>query len=69
MINFTIPKDIEEAYDLLLELGVGEETLKCMTDINGLNTQTLNDVCYWKFGYRDTRELKNDLQKHFYIRG
>lgn len=48
---------IEAGYELLRMFGVQEETLKCMTDIHGLNMQTLNDVCSWKFGLRDCREL------------
>ena len=51
---------VEEVYDLLLEIGISEETLNCITSINGLNMQTLNDVYYWKFGLRDCRELMEE---------
>ena len=45
------------AWEILRDCGISEETLQCITDINGFNLKTLNDVCYWRFGLRDYKEL------------
>lgn len=42
----------EEMWDKLIEMGVSEETLQIVTDINGYNQQTMEDILYAKFGYR-----------------
>ena len=48
---------LEEYYDYLIEnLGVNEETMECITGINGYNEDTLDDVLYYFTGYRDLEQ-------------
>ena len=48
---------LEEYYDYLIEyLGVNEETIKCITDINGYNEETLDSILYYYTGYRDIEQ-------------
>ena len=49
---------IENAWDLLLEMGVSEETLQTVTDINGYNMGALTDILYSRFGYNDFEEVE-----------
>lgn len=46
-------------WDLLIDMGVSEETLRVVTDINGYNYETLCDVLYVVFGYRDFEEYED----------
>lgn len=43
---------IERAWDTLIELGVSEQTLQIVTDINGYSLRTLEDVLFAHTGYR-----------------
>lgn len=54
MKNFTI----EEAWDLLLEMGVSEETLQTVTDINGYNMDSMTEILYSRFGETDFNEME-----------
>lgn len=46
--------DLTYYWDYLEEiLGVSEDCLSCMTNINGYTYETLCDVLYWKTGYHD----------------
>lgn len=54
MKNFTI----KSAWDLLLEMGVSEETLQTVTDINGYNMEAMTDILYSRFGYNDFEEME-----------
>lgn len=48
---------LEEYYDYLIEnLGVNEETIKCVTGINGYNEKTLDSILYYFTGYRDLEQ-------------
>ena len=47
-------------WNLLIDMGVSEETLKVITDINGYNYKTLCDVLYAVFGYSDFEEYENE---------
>lgn len=47
----------EEMWDILVDMGVSEETLQIVTDINGYNQQTMEDILYAKFGYRSFDQL------------
>jgi hypothetical protein len=47
----------DEMWDELMELGVSEQTLQIVTNINGYNTQTLEDVLYAHTGYRSFDQL------------
>lgn len=46
-----------QMWDTLLELGVSEQTLQIVTDINGYSEQTLEDVLYAATGYRSFDQL------------
>lgn len=51
--------EVNEAWDLLESLGVSEETLSVITNINGYSLDTLDDVAYAVFGeYLD--QLRED---------
>ena len=49
--------DLWDLWEILRENGVEEQTLQVVTDINGYNEDTLNDICYAMFGLRDVRDL------------
>lgn len=49
---------IEEAWNLLLEMGVSEETLQTVTDINGYNMDSMTDILYSRFGENDFSEME-----------
>lgn len=48
---------IQKMWETLRDMGVSEETLQIITDINGYNKQTLRDVLYAAFGYHDFDQL------------
>ena len=43
----------EQAWDLLLEMGVSEETINTVTNINGYNMQSMLDILYSFTGERE----------------
>ena len=48
---------LEQYYDYLIEyLGVNEETIKCITGINGYNEDTLDNILYYYTGYRGLKQ-------------
>lgn len=49
---------LNEKWDILISMGVSEESLQLITTINGYNDTTLNDVLYARFGIRDFEELE-----------
>lgn len=50
----------DEMWDALLEMGVSEQTLQIVTNINGYNTETLKDVLYAHTGYRSFDQLDGE---------
>ena len=48
---------INEMWDTLLEMGVSEQTLQVVTDINGYNEQSMKDILYSVTGYRNFNQL------------
>ena len=48
---------INEMWDTLLDLGVSEQTLQVVTDINGYNEQSMKDILYSVSGYNDFDQL------------
>ena len=48
---------INEMWDTLLELGVSEQTLQVVTDINGYNEKSMKDILYSVTGYNDFDQL------------
>ncbi len=43
---------IEQMWEKLLEIGVSEETLRVVTDINGYSEETMEDILYAVAGER-----------------
>lgn len=48
---------IKAMWDVLIEMGVEEQTLNIITDINGYSEETLCDVLYAYAGYRSFDQL------------
>ena len=48
---------INEMWGTLLEMGVSEQTLQVVTNINGYNEQSMKDILYVVTGYRDFDQL------------
>lgn len=49
---------LEEYENYLIEiLGVDEEVISVVCAINGYNEQSLDDILYVKFGYRDIEQF------------
>jgi len=50
---------IEDVWDYLVESQIAtKEELTLITNINGYNEQSLNDVIYARTGYRDIEQLQ-----------
>lgn len=50
----------EQAWDMLSELGVSEQTLQTVTNINGYNLETMQDILYSVTGYRSFDQLEGE---------
>jgi len=51
----------DEIWDYLLEYGIAtEDELRLITNINGYNKETLEDVIYSKTGLRSLEQLKSE---------
>lgn len=48
---------VSDIWDKLLDLGVSEQTLSIVTDINGYSKETLLDVLYAHTGYRNFEQM------------
>ena len=48
---------VRDMWNALIEMGVEEQTLNIVTDINGYSEETLKDVLYAYAGYRDFDQL------------
>ena len=48
---------IEQAWDRLTELGISDQTLRTVTNINGYDMQSLEDILYSNFGYHSFDQL------------
>ena len=50
-----------ELWDWLVDMGIAtDEELKLITGINGLTIETLNDVLYYRTGYRDREQMEEE---------
>ena len=49
-----------EMWHRLQEMGVSEQTLQVVTDINGYSEQTLLDVLYAVTGYRSFEQMEEE---------
>ena len=52
--------EVGNLWDTLLSLGISEDTLQIITSINGYNEDTLNNVLYARFGYRDLKQMQEE---------
>ncbi len=50
---------LQQMWKKLEELGVSEQTLQIVTDINGYNEEAMLDILYAHTGYRDFDQLDN----------
>ena len=52
---------VMEMWEVLMEVyGVSEETLRIVTDINGLSEETMEDILYAVSGERSFEEEENE---------
>lgn len=51
---------------LINNVGVNEETIKCITGINGYNEDTLDSILYYFTGYRDLEQYLEYEDKETY---
>lgn len=49
---------VSEVWDKLIDMGVLEQTLQIVTDINGYSKETLLDVLYAYSGYRNFEQMQ-----------
>lgn len=50
----------DEMWERLLELGVSEETIQIVVNINGYTTETMEDILYAATGYRSFDQVKEE---------
>lgn len=48
---------LSDMWDTLIEMGVSEETIQVVTDINGYNEESMEDILYATTGYRSFDQL------------
>ena len=54
-------EEVMKVYNDLIETGIATDAeLNLITDINGLNIETLNDVIYVRTGYRTYEQLMEE---------
>lgn len=59
MTNFMLNDDFRAVRDFLIDVcEVNEEVIACMCAIHGYTIETLDDVCYWKFGMTCEQMMK-----------
>ena len=51
---------------LIDNIGVNEETINCITSINGYNEDTLDNILYYYTGYRDLEQYTEYEDKETY---
>ena len=58
---------LEDYNNYLIEyLGINEETIKCVTGIDGYNENTLDSILYYYTGYRDLEQYLKYEDKETY---
>lgn len=55
----------EQMWSILEDMGVSEQTLQIVTDINGYSEATMYDILYAFAGYRDFDQMYDELGSHF----
>lgn len=48
---------IDQAWDALIEIGISEQTLRVVTNINGYTLESMKDILFSEFGYRGFEQL------------
>lgn len=51
---------LADMWEELLSMGISEETLQVVTDINGYSTESLEDILYATHGYRSFDQLEEE---------
>lgn len=51
---------VDEMWDYLLDIGISEETLQIVTDINGYSEQTMCDILYVVSEYRSFDQINDE---------
>lgn len=57
-MNTMTARTTDEMWDELLNLGVSEQTLQIVTNINGYRTDTLEDILYAHTGFRNFDQIE-----------
>ena len=52
--------ELANYWDRLLDLGISEETLQIVTSINGYKLETLQDILFAAFGYRNFDQIEDE---------
>lgn len=63
MTTDTTALTLAEMWETLEDLGVSEQALQLITDINGYNETTMCAALFWKTGYRTFNQLEEELEK------
>ncbi|HZK32868.1 MAG TPA: hypothetical protein VFC60_00050 [Tissierellaceae bacterium] len=54
-----------ELWEYIIDNNIAtEEELQLVTDINGYNKETLNDVIYSRTGYRSIKQLEEEEEEN-----
>lgn len=51
---------VEDMWNELFDMGVSEQTLQIVTDINGYSEETMLDILYAHTGYRNFDQINED---------
>jgi hypothetical protein len=54
---------VSDAWERLIELGISEQALRIVTNINGYNLDTLEDVLYSEYGYRNFEQFNDESEQ------
>ena len=60
MNTTTATLTLSEMWETLEDLGVSEQALQLITDINGYNAETMCDVLFWQTGYHSFEQLEEE---------
>lgn len=53
---------VEDMWNELFDMGVSEQTLQIVTDINGYSEETMLDILYAHTGYRNFEQINEDSE-------
>jgi len=55
-------RDLNNTFEKITDYGIAtEKEISLITDINGYNEETLNDVIFCRTGYRDIEQYEDEL--------